>query len=104
MKYYFILGCLFLFSNLTFAQEAAFDVAVKNAAGEVVNFQDMVQDGRPKVVVFWATFCAGCKLEMKAINFFDQKWNDEFGADVLAISIDAPGNFEKANQLLADKG
>ena len=103
MKYFLIPFFLFLFSA-GYSQDAQFDVPVKNMAGEIVNFQEVVSDGRNKVVVFWATYCAGCKLEMKAINFFDQKWNDEYNADVIVISIDGSRNQDKAQQILQEKG
>jgi len=87
-----------------FAQDARFNVPIKTIEGEVVNFSDVVTDGRKKVIVFWATYCGGCKIELKAMKAHEQKWSDELNADVIIVSIDGTRNQDDAKRIIQDKG
>lgn len=77
------------------AQDALPAVKLRNAAGELVNTADLSTDDKPVIVSFWATWCKPCVQELIAYNGLLDTWQQEYGAKVVAISIDDTRNAQK---------
>ena len=63
-------------------------VKVKNLKGETVNTETFVNDGKPYIISFWATYCKPCIKELNAIAEVYEEWQDEHGVKLIAVSID----------------
>lgn len=61
---------------------------VKNLKGESVETKTFSNDGKPMVINFWATWCKPCILELNNIHDVYEKWQNETGVKIIAISID----------------
>lgn len=79
-------------------------VAVKTLEGKSVNTGDYVGKGNPTVVSFWATWCSPCKRELDAISDIYADWQEEYGVDLIAISIDDARASAKVPGLVSSKG
>ena len=86
----FLLG---LSSNID-AQSVA-SVDLKNLEGMTVNPSDLVGNGNPTIICFWATWCKPCAKELNAISEVYDDWQEETGVKVIAVSIDDSRNAAK---------
>lgn len=77
------------------AQDVLPAVKLRNVAGELINTADLSTDDKPVIVSFWATWCKPCVQELIAYNGLLETWQQEYGATVVAISIDDSRNAQK---------
>ncbi len=100
-----ILACFSLFVLTAFTGDKVFPVAdVKTVDGKTVSIADYIGKGKPTVVSFWATWCSPCKRELDAIGEVYPDWQEEYGVDLLAISIDNARAVAKIPGMVASKG
>ena len=78
----------FCFSSSVFAQKNLPNVNVKDLKGKTINIQDFAKNGKITVISFWATWCSPCKKELDAIADIYPDWQEEYGAEVVAVTID----------------
>jgi thiol-disulfide isomerase/thioredoxin len=71
------------------------NVKVKNLKGENVETKTFSNDGKPMVINFWATWCKPCILELNNLHDVYEKWQNETGVKIIAISIDDVRNSKK---------
>ena len=98
-----LLLCLLFcgFSLTAAAQQEVPSISVKKLTGESVDFSEWVSEqGKPVIVSFWATWCKPCKLELDALVDFYPDWQDEFGVEMAAVSIDDRRAFAKIGPLV----
>ena len=62
-------------------------VSLKDMSGKQVNTSALGFDG-PVIISFWATWCSPCKRELNTIQELYEDWQDEFGVNLVAVSID----------------
>ncbi|HEX5002285.1 MAG TPA: TlpA disulfide reductase family protein [Bacteroidia bacterium] len=94
MKNVFLAGALALLLSPAFAQENSDGksgipvVNIKGLDGAVVSTSTLVNDGKPIIISFWATWCKPCVNELNTLNELYADWQKETGVKIYAISID----------------
>ncbi len=87
------------FATSAFAQDDEFDrlpeVTLKDMDGKSVNVADYGENGKITVMSFWATWCGPCKKELNNIAERYDRWQDEFGLEVIAVSVDDQRSSDK---------
>lgn len=73
--------------------------------GEEVNFSEVVADGKPVVLNFWAGLCPPCRLEMPDL----QEVHQDFGDQIVLVGVDVGtftglGDEQAGRALLQDVG
>lgn len=71
---------------------------------EPVALSDYVGNGKPTVIAVWATWCQPCHMELDHMKSYLSKWEDEYGAQVLAISVDKRHMVNRIKPLVSRKG
>lgn len=87
MKYLTTLTLMF-FSAYCFAQSELPKVQLKDLQGKTINISDYNLNPNPIILSFWATWCAPCIKELKVFSKHYKQWQDEFSAELIAISTD----------------
>jgi len=77
------------------------DLSVRLLDGKQVRLSALLEEG-PLLVSFWATWCAPCKQEMRFLDEFHQKYNEN-SFRVLAISTDSPKSMSKVKSYIRAK-
>ncbi len=105
-----IIGVFFVLTAFTISNAPATDgntlpaVDVKTMDGKSVNIQDLVGKGKVTVISFWATWCSPCKRELDAIAEIYPDWQEEYGVELLAVTIDDARGVAKVPAMVASKG
>jgi len=63
-------------------------VEVKTIDGKTFNTSNIVNDGKPIIISFWATWCKPCVNELTTIAEVYEDWQKETGVKLIAVSID----------------
>ncbi len=69
---------------------------VKNLKGETIETKTFNNGGKPFVINFWATWCKPCIMELNNIHEVYDKWQEETGVKIIAVSIDDVRNSKKS--------
>lgn len=101
--FFFLLLALFGGTALS-AQQSLPSAQVYTLDGKAVDIQDYVGKDGPTVISFWATWCAPCKKELDAFAGLYERWREDYGVQVLAISIDDRRALPKVAPMVATKG
>jgi thiol-disulfide isomerase/thioredoxin len=98
-RFLFVLFIGLMASSVSSAQEnlgkTLPDVKIKKLNGEQVSILDYAQNGKVTVISFWATWCTPCKKELNNILEVYEYWQEDYDAEVLAISLDNAQNMSK---------
>jgi len=103
MKYLLIAFISFLGFQTLSAQKSVPAVDVQTLEGERVNLKDYTGQGNFTILSFWATWCKPCKTELDAIYDIYPDWQDEFGVELIAVSIDDSRTVRKVIPMVEQK-
>lgn len=92
------------FHNFLYCQEQIPDAAVKSLEGQSLRFSEVIDREQITIVSFWATWCAPCKKELDAISDLYEEWQENYGANLIAVSIDDARAAAKVKPMVAEKG
>ena len=81
---------LTLSCSVAMSQDYLPNVEVTNIVGESIDISEYVKDGSPKIVSLWATWCGPCRMELNALKTVAEKWEEEYGVEIITISVDIP--------------
>lgn len=100
LSFLFTFLLLSLFSN---AQAVLPDLQLKTLDGKSVSIREMTKD---KVIVFdfWATWCVPCINELDVISEDYEDLQEEFGFELVAISVDNARSKSRVKPMVNGKG
>ena len=98
----FIVTVLFVASSFTGAKVFP-KVNLKDLSGNQINTESFITDGKITVVSFFATWCKPCQLEMDNIGEIYEDWQEAYGVEMVAISVDNARSAAKLNSLVKSK-
>jgi thiol-disulfide isomerase/thioredoxin len=77
---------------------------VKTLQGQTLNVQELGKSGKITVISFWATWCSPCKKELDAIKDYYEDWQNDYGVELVAISVDDARTAAKIPAMIEEKG
>lgn len=79
-------------------------VMVKTIEGKPVNIQDYAKMGKITIISFWATWCGPCIKELDNISDLYAEWQEKYGLQLVAVSIDDARNIPRVPTIVNSKG
>lgn len=105
MKKTFLLLALTCLTAIAFAQNKTLpSVNVKTLEGQSINVQELGKSGKITVVSFWATWCSPCKKELDAVKDYYGEWQEKYGVELIAVSVDDARTAAKIPAMVQEKG
>jgi len=103
MQRFSLLLTFLLVSLFIKAQTTLPDLQLKSIDGKTFSIQEMTKD---KVVVFdfWATWCVPCINELDAISEEYEDLQEEFGFELVAVSVDNARSKSRVKPMINGKG
>ncbi len=99
--FYFTLG---LFSFFRQDGSKIPSVTIRTLDGSLVNTSAISNQGRPLMLVFWATWCMSSVKELDAVDDQYAEWRKETGVKVVAISTDDARSASKVPMIVKTRG
>lgn len=105
MKKSLLLLAVCLCTVAAFAQNKTLPSAnIKTLEGQSLNVQELGKSGKITVISFWATWCSPCKKELDAIKDYYGEWQEKYGIELVAISVDDARTAAKIPAMVSEKG
>ena len=101
-KYFLVF--FFCACSKVIAQEGIPAVNIETLEGKVFNTSLIMNDGKPFVIDFWATWCKPCVAELNAIAEQYSEWQAKTGVKLIAISIDDARSLASVSPFVNGKG
>ncbi len=105
-----ILTSIFLYANLhaqigdAFNKKTLPSVEIERMDGTKVNINEFGKNGKITIINFWATWCGPCKQELSNIADLYEYWQEDYNAEVVAVSIDDSRNKAKVKSYVNAQG
>lgn len=101
----FLLPLALLFFTLSLGAQKNFPIPELHTLDQAAApLSEYVGNGKPTVIALWATWCQPCHMELDGMKAHLKKWEDEYGAQVLAISVDQRHMVNRIKPLVSRKG
>ena len=102
------LGTIIIASVLLIMSSFAIDkvfpkVDIKDLKGNTVKTEKFLDNKKVTVVSFFATWCKPCQLEMDNISKVYGDWEEKYGVEMVAISIDNSRSVSRLKTLVESK-
>ena len=104
MRYLIFSFVVLFLSSFTKPVDQFPDVTLKDMSGKTVRLHDIFEKNEKTIISFWATWCSPCKLELDAIAEVYEEWKEEYGVELIAITIDNARGLASAPGLVQTKG
>lgn len=96
--------CMFAVGTvLVYGQQAFPSTSFRTLDGQTVESSQLVGQGQPTVVTVWATWCAPCQMELNHFKSYYDRWTNELGAEVIAVSVDQPHHVRRISPMVRQK-
>jgi len=93
----------FLFATaLSVQSQSLSNISAKNIEGKTIAL-DQMDDEKPLVISFWATWCLPCMEELGNVNEKIGDWKTEKDFNFVAVSIDDPRTVNKVKTVANGK-
>lgn len=105
MKVFFT-TLLISLSALSFAQtkQTMPEVILKDLNGNNKNAADYSKTGKITIISFWATWCTPCKKELSNIHEIYDEWQEKYGLELVAVTVDNSRNVPKVKPYVSGQG
>jgi len=80
------------------------DVEVKTLDGQKLSIKEFAENKKITILSFWATWCSPCKKELDAIADIYPDWQEEYDAELVAVTIDTQRALAKVKPMVEAKG
>lgn len=104
MKKTLLVLAAFLVTTFAFGQKTLPSANIKTLEGQTINVQELGKTGKITVISFWATWCSPCKKELDAIMDYYEEWQEKYGMELVAISVDDARSAAKVPAMVKEKG
>jgi cytochrome c biogenesis protein CcmG/thiol:disulfide interchange protein DsbE len=99
-----VLSAAFGFAQTDSVSTSLPSAIVKNIEGEDVNLADYANNDKITVISFWATWCKPCIKELKNVNDLLEDWEEDYGVELVAISVDDSRNAARVKPMVNGLG
>ncbi len=72
--------------------------------GKPVEVQQVVQQHRYTLIVWWATWCVPCRKELQELKKVYTRWKQQYDVEVIAISVDDARGLNRAKAYARAQG
>jgi len=104
IKWLASLAFLFISASI-FGQIKAVPTAnLNDRDGESIEIQEYTQNGTPKLISLWATWCGPCRKELAALDKVYPDWQEKYGLEIVAASVDIPPMLKNAEKMFDKNG
>lgn len=79
-------------------------IEIKDLAGNNVDISNYSKNGKITIISFWATWCVPCKKELNNMADLYDEWVEDYGVELVAISIDDSRNTAKVKTYVDGQG
>lgn len=87
-KSLFLIAAIALMSATLIKSDVVPNKTVKKLDGSSTSILNVLSQADWTVMTFWATWCIPCKKELENIRDLYDDWQSDYGAQVVAISVD----------------
>lgn len=80
------------------------DVELRTPEGEMVELTSFATNGKNTIFIFWASWCRPTTKALEEFQANYPEWQEDYNAEIVAISIDDMKSYHKIKPYVAAKG